>query len=117
MSIILRGGGVTLPSPDAVTASDEIIWSANTGRAASGLMLGDAVAEKRTFSIEWGVLTRTEYECVRGALQSGFHPFTIVTDGTPVTIVSYRGTLSGKVLGCFGGVTYYRDVSVTIIQQ
>ena len=117
MAIILRGNGVTLPSPVSVTASNEIIWSANTGRAASGRMLGDVVAEKQTFAIEWGVLTRAEYMLIRNSLQSGFHPFTIIEDGASATITAYRGTLSGTLLGSFGGVTYYKDVSVTVIQQ
>ncbi len=117
MAIIIRGNGVTLPSPVAVTASDEIIWSANTGRSSAGRMLGDAVAEKKTFTVEWGVLTRGEMELIRSSLRSGFHPFTIVEDGVSTTVTSYRGALTGTVLGCFGGVTYYKDVSVTVIQQ
>ena len=117
MAITIRGNGVTLPSPDAVTASDEIVWSANTGRAASGKMLGDVVADKKTFAITWGVLTRAELQIIRNALQSGFHPFVLEEDGTVTTIQAYRGTISAELLGSFGGVTYYRDVTATVIQQ
>ena len=117
MAIVIRGGGVVLPSPDSITASDEILWSSNTGRSASGKMLGDVIAEKKTFAIEWGVLTRAEYASIRQNLQSGFRPFSLEEDGVTTTITGYRGTLSGTLLGSFGGVTYYRGVTVTIIQQ
>lgn len=117
MAITIRGNGMTLPSPDSITVSDEIVWSANTGRSASGQMLGDAVADKKTFAITWGVLTRAELETVRSALQSGFHPFTMEEDGAVTTVQAYRGTVSALLLGSFGGVTYYRDVTVTVIQR
>ena len=117
MSIIIKGGSTALPSPVSIQTSDEIIWSANTGRSASGLMLGDVIAEKQTFAIEWGVLTKAEKDLIKTTLEAGFHPFSITIDGTTDTITSYRGTLVSNILGTFGGVTYYKDVSVTVIQQ
>lgn len=117
MAIEIRGNGTLLPSPDAITAADEIIWSADTGRSASGKMLGDVIAEKETFNVEWGVLTKAEYGVIRSALLSGFHPFAITIDGTTDTITSYRGTLTAPLLGTFGGVTYYKGVTVSVIQQ
>lgn len=117
MAITIRGGGAVLPSPVSVTAGHEIIWSSNTGRSASGRMIGDVIAEKQTFAITWGVLTRAELETIQAALTSGFYPFSLVEDGTVTTITAYRGTLSAALLGSFGGVTYYKDVTVSVIQQ
>ena len=117
MSISIRAGGTTLPSPTELTASQEIIWSADTGRAASGLMLGDVIAEKQTLAIRWGVLTKAELDIIRGRLVSGFYPVTLTVDSESATMTYYRGTLTYEILGTFGGVTYYRAADVTIIQQ
>ncbi len=117
MAIVIRGGGVALPSPTAITTSDEIIWSANTGRTASGLMVGDVIAEKKTFAIQWGVLTKAELDTIRSRLPSGFSTFTIVEDGEATTITAYRSTIAATLLGSFGGVTYYKDVTATVIQR
>lgn len=117
MSVVIKSGSVTLPSPDSIQTSDEIIWSANTGRSSTGKMIGDVVAEKKTFAIQWGVLTKAQRDLIRSNLQSGFHSFSIIEDGTTTTITSYRSTITFDILGTFGGVTYYNNMQVSIIQQ
>lgn len=117
MAVTITANGAALPSPVEIGTGEEIIWSANTGRSTTGLMIGDVVAEKRTFSITWGVLTAAEYEVIRANIRSGFQAFTITADGTSTTITAYRGTISGTLLGTYGGVTYYKDVTTSIIQQ
>lgn len=117
MAISIQGGGVTLPSPVSIATGHEIIWSSNTGRSASAKMIGDVIAEKQTFAITWGVLTREELESIRTALVSGFYPFSITEDRAETSITAYRGTLSATLLGSFGGVTYYREATVSVIQQ
>lgn len=117
MAATITANGVPLPSPVEIATSEEIIWSANTGRSTTGLMVGDVVAEKRTLNIRWGILTTAEYDSIRSNLRSGFHPFTITVDGSAATITAYRGAITGTMLGTYGGVTYYNDVSVSVIQQ
>ena len=117
MSATIKANGVDLPSPVEIGTSEEIIWSANTGRSTTGLMVGDVVAEKRTLNIRWGILTAAEYDSIRSNLRSGFHPFTLTVDGAAATITAYRGAIAGTMLGTYGGVTYYNDVSVSVIQQ
>lgn len=117
MAATITANGVTLPSPEEIGTSEEIIWSSNTGRSTTGLMIGDVVAEKRTLNIRWGVLTAAEYDTVRANIRSGFHPFTLTVDGVSATITSYRGAITATMLGTYGGVTYYRDAAVSVIQQ
>ena len=117
MGIIIKANGVTLPSPVEMTASNEIIWSSNTGRSPTGKMIGDVIAEKETFAITWGVLTQTEFNLIKNNLAAGFLPFTVTIDGSPTTITQYRGTLTREFLGTYGGVTYYKEAQVSIIQQ
>ena len=117
MAATISANGVLLPSPVEIGTSEEIIWSANTGRSTTGLMVGDVVAEKRTLNLRWGVLTAAEYDLIRTNLRSGFHPVILAVDGTAVTITAYRGAVTATMIGTYGGVTYYRDAAVSIIQQ
>ena len=90
---ILWSGSTVLPSPVSISVNDQIIWSANTGRSASGSMIGDVVAEKKDVAIKWGILT-------------------------DLTITTYRGNLTKEVLGYIGdGIFYYKSASVSIIQK
>lgn len=115
---MLSSGGIELPSPVALTVSDEIIWTSDTGRTLSGLMIGDVVTEKKNLSIKWGILTETEVALIKSRLIAGFFPFTFRDDGVEITIEAYRGTLSKEHMGQIGdGRYYYRSVSVDIIQR
>ncbi len=117
MAATIKANGVTLPSPTEIGTGEEIIWSANTGRSTTGLMIGDVVAEKRTFQISWGVLTAAEYESIRTNLRSGFNTFMLTADDVMVSLTAYRGTISGTMLGTRGGVTFYKDVTASVIEQ
>jgi len=115
--VTIKANNVLLPSPVDIGTSDEIIWSANTGRSSTGKMIGDVIAEKKTIEISWGVLTKDEFELLKANLKSGFYPFSITIDGEEETITSYRSAISGSLLGTYGGKTYYKSANVTIIQQ
>ena len=118
MVTFLKAGTVVLPAPVKISASDEVIWSSNTGRSTdSGKMIGDVIAEKKTIDIEWGVLTAEEMKRISDNLKSGFHPVTFYDNGEILTITSYRGTLKKEYLGFISGVHYYKNASVSIIQQ
>lgn len=115
---ILWSGNTTLPAPTEITVNDEIIWSSNTGRCASGDMIGDVVAQKKDVSIKWGVLTETELAVIKKVMIAGFFPFSFRDDGIDMTITSYRGTLSKEQIGWLGdGIFYYRSASVEVIQK
>lgn len=115
---ILRAGGIVLPSPVSLTINDELIWSEETGRTLSGLMVGEIIAEKKNISIKWGFMTEEDMLLIRRNMASNFFPFTFHDDGIDMTIESYRGTLSKEVLGSLGdGYFWYRNVSVDVIQR
>ena len=115
---VLWSGDTVLPAPTAISVNDEIIWSSNTGRTASGLMVGDVVAQKKNISIEWGVLKESELALIKRVMIAGFFPFSFRDDGIDITISSYRGTLSKKQLGWLGdGIFYYKSASVSVIQK
>ena len=115
---ILKAGEVDLPGPVELSIDDEIIWSSNTGRTADATMTGDVLAEKKTMTIKWGILTETEEVLIKINLKSGFFPITFHDDGLDITIPAYRGTLSKVHKGYLDdGIYYYQSVSVSIIEQ
>ncbi|MDY2726203.1 MAG: hypothetical protein SOV36_05235 [Anaerostipes faecalis] len=114
----LSCGGIALPEPTEMSTSDEIIWSANTERSSSGDMVGEAIAEKKTLDIKWGILTETELKKIKDNLVKGFFPITFRDEGKNHTISVYRGTLSKEHLGYIGdGIYYYKSASVQIVQK
>ena len=72
----LTCGNAALPEPVELSTSDEIIWSANTERSSSGDMIGEAIAEKKTLDIKWGVLTESDVKKIKNNLVKGFFPIT-----------------------------------------
>ena len=107
-------GGVALASPVEISINNEIIWSSSTGRSASGLMTGDVIAEKRTFSIKWGIITEAERNLIKSKLVARFCTANILGQ----SITGYRGTITETVMGRLSdGVTYYNGLSVSIIEQ
>lgn len=118
MATYLKAGNVALPAPVKISVSDEILWSSNTGRSTdSGKMIGDVIAEKKTIDIEWGILTAAEMKTISKNLKSGFYPVSFYDNGEMLSITSYRGTLKKEYLGYIGGTHYYKNASVSIIQQ
>lgn len=118
MGLTIKANNVTLPSPVEITSGNEVIWSSNTGRGSEGKMLGDVVAEKVTFSITWGILTKAQRKIIIDNLKPGFFPLEFKFDDETVSVTSYRGTITSKLLGYIGdGTCYYRSVSCDLIEQ
>ena len=119
MGLKIKVNNVTLPSPTEITTTNEIIWSSNTGRSTtSGKMLGDVIAEKQTFSIKWGILTKAEQQLIVKNMKLGFNPVSFIFDDETVTLSVYRGTISSVMLGYIGdGTFYYKSVACDIIEQ
>ena len=119
MSFTVSVNNVLLPEGVvSLKRGDELLWSDGTGRgAANGMLVGTVIAAKRTYSVEWGVLTDAEYTNLRNAIPNGFFPFVVTADGATIaSITAYRGAISGKMLSALDGV-YWKDVSVDFIER
>ena len=117
-AVTLRAGGTTLPSPTEMSIDDELIWTSDSGRDLSGLFSGDVIAQKKTVSLTWGILTQAEVVTLQTKLCPGYFPLVFTDASGEISIEGYRGTLSKQMLGYIGdGVFYYRSVSVTFVEK
>ena len=112
-----------LPSPVSVKPSHELIWSENTGRAQSGAnqakMIGDVIAEKKTYNIQWGVISAADLSTITSKLTGGFFKFgmgTSLVAAQAAAVTVYRGTISYNVIP-IGSTLYYKDCTVDLIEQ
>ena len=107
--------------PDGIVSikrGDELLWSEGTGRAAvSGLMVGSVIAQKMTFTVKWGVITQADYDAIRAAATGGFFNLRIELDGAVTTMAAYRGSITAEHLGTFGGVGYWKGVTVDFVER
>lgn len=115
--------GVAMPDPalEGVTIATEKVWSANTGRTASGKMVGSVIAKKTTIKIKWPVLTPEQVSKIEAAVSDEEHPFVPVqyTDmcGNRVTRTVYFGTPSYTVYSWANGLRLIKDTTVDGIEQ
>lgn len=112
-----------LPSPTDLQPSFEIIWDQNTGRAQSGenqaKMIGSAVAEKKTYTIKWGVITNSEMNTIKSKLTKGFFYFGVGTSLSSAKSDAskyYRSEIQGDYLP-IGNTIYWKNVQVSVIEQ
>lgn len=112
---------VTMPDPAAegVTIATEKVWSANTGRTASGRMVGSVIARKTTIKLKWPVLTRTQAAVIEQAVSTGdFVPISYLDmAGNRVTKTVYFSTPSYTLYSWANGLELVKDVSVEGIEQ
>jgi len=109
----------TPPTPRSITVKAEKIWASNTGRVASGKMVGDIVGNKITIQVEWGILTETQVASIDSRLSSAFFPVTFKNPRTNVleTRTFYAGTPTYPVYSWVQGTPDYVGVVVDLIEQ
>ena len=100
--------------------SDEPVWSANTGRSASGKMLGSLVTIKSTIKIEWAGLTPDEADTIRNVIADQSKPFHSLSltdvNGQTTTKTVYFGTPTYTIQTVTGGGRI-TGVAVNAIEQ
>lgn len=117
------GSLTLLPSPTEVKPSHEIIWSEDTGRAQAGVnrakMIGSVVDEKMSYSVQWGIISGTEFNLIKSKLAPGFFYFAVATSASSAQANAksfYRSEISYDFLQV-GSTVYYKNVAVQVIQQ
>ena len=112
-----------MPSPTKIKPSHEQIWDENTGRAQSGTnkakMIGSVVDEKMSYDIQWGILTETELNTILSRLTKGFFYFAVAStlaSAKSNAVPFYRSEIAYELLQV-GSTLYYKNASVSVIQQ
>lgn len=114
MSDFLKAGSVELPAPSVMSVNGELIWSSDTGRTLSGKMTGEVVAEKTTVNLQWYALSNADMELLEKHLKRGFFSVTVSGVGT---LTVYRGTIEKERWNRGDGKTWWRNVSVSLIER
>ena len=113
--------GVTMPDPmlDGLTVSTEKVWSADTGRTASGRMVGTVIARKTTIKIKWPPMSYAQAAAIEQAVSGGDFVPVSYTDmtGSRVTKTVYFSTPSYTLYSYASGIRWVKDVSVTGVEQ
>lgn len=109
-----------LPSPVSLKSSRELIWSQNTGRAQSGenkaMMVGDVVAQKRTYTIEWDMLYKSQLDVILDKLHENFFYFGVATSPPSSAVKYYRSEIQYDMVQVADSARY-RNVTITVIER
>lgn len=120
---ILKINGFEPPAPDegGIKIGVEKIWSDNTGRSASGLMIGDIKAIKTVLDISWHKLKDSEVLNLDEAINSVDKPFFLVEyydqKGVLQTKTFYAAPNSYTQKKYDRNGIKYADISIQLIEQ
>ena len=120
---VYNGGWVTMPSPapEGLTITDEPIWSANTGRGATGVMSGDIVAWKRTIDLSFNPLSFSQSQLIRNTIRSAgayfqvrFRDFDATSwETATVYVANLPRTIYSLAVGC----RLHTGVKIQLVEQ
>lgn len=122
----LRIDGVSMPTPakEGIIEADQLIWSSNAGRVASGKFVGDIIAEKKTLTINWNTMTYLDYKRIKEAISRVGKPFITVSYwACDSTQASERKSFRGYTEGLTGTIVTYTglgkviNVSLNFVEQ
>lgn len=94
ISDVFQLNGINMPTPDAggIAFNTTPIWAKNAKRSASGLYVGDIVADKRTVDITISNLTSSEIKLIEDQL-TAYYTLTVIDPHNPserITIECYK---------------------------
>ena len=118
--IKINGSSISVPDENGFKRTKNKIWSSNTGRSASGKMLGDIVAVKYTLDFAWSKLTAQEVKNLETAVgTAAFFPVVFPEEGTGKTLTKnfYAADMTYGTKKYENGTEIYSDVSLQIIEQ
>lgn len=117
----INGTKVKAPKIGGISRKTEKVWSANTGRTATGTMVGTILTIKKTLSISWPPLTQEEQELIESLVSNVEMPFTTLEitrpDGTEERIECYFGTPSFEEWDLIGGQWRCENGKVDAIER
>ncbi len=107
------------PDKDGFSVTENKIWSKNTGRTASGLMVGDIVTRKYSLAIKWTDIREYDVAGIDRAINpKAFFPVTFINQrGETLTRTFYSDDpVYGKKV-CKNGIMKYSSVNLTLTEK
>lgn len=103
---------------NGLTITREKVWSKNTGRGSSGLLIGDIVTIKYKLVCEWPALTKEEVAVIDNAVEPKFVQVRFYDPKTAsfITRQMYAGTPSYSVYQ-YANAKIYSSVKVDLIER
>lgn len=88
-------------------------------RTASGKMVLEVIATKRRLDVVWDKLADPDYKALLNVLAANKPFFTVQYEdaGGMASMTAYAGDISAAAWHRVGGVRYWSDVSVALIEQ
>ena len=110
------------PSFNAISCSDEKVWSSNTGRSKSAYMNGSIVQVKKTRQLSFPPLTRAELDKLNGVINNASKPWHSIkledTSGNTVfSFNCYFGTPSWTAYSGARNCRYFINYTVDAIER
>lgn len=113
--------GYTPPPCDkeGYTVTENKIWSKNTGRTASGLMVGDIIAKKYSVSVTWSNLDEETAGKIHSAIsEKAFFDVTFLNQkGERLTKTFYSDDPVYTKKLYIGGKVYYASFTVILTEK
>ena len=115
----LKIGGVEMPPVQKLTITREPIWSKNTGRSASGTMVGDVVAVKYKLQVTFVPLSDAQAAVLAAATSPAFFNVTFhdPEDNKDKTVKMYAGSLPFDVYSYVDFLPRYVGTSISLIEK
>jgi hypothetical protein len=109
-----------MPTPDG-NATVEItpIWSENAGRSASGLYIGDIVAEKRKAVFTFTGLTDEHIRLIKSQIKK-YYTADFVNPDNPterITMECYKPPMTVTLKQISGGVSHFDKFVLSLIER
>lgn len=119
---MLKLNNIEMPSPksEGVVITDEKVWSQNTKRTTSTIMVGDIKGIKKAIRIEFPPLSPAEEEIITSVVSNKNLPFFDFEffDGVKTHKYEvYAGSPSRKLYSIVEGINYYTGYAVELVER
>ena len=108
------------PDKDGISVTYEPLWSSNSGRTASGLFVGDIIAEKITIDITLTNLSDSEVGMLEEQLKNAFLTVSVIDPKDPakrITIESYKTSRTYQLSCVKQGRARLNTVTLNFVQR
>ncbi|MBY6278229.1 DUF6711 family protein [Symbiobacterium thermophilum] len=119
MALVTINGQAVTPNPSDCKVGH--FWLTKAGRAASGLMLMERIAKKRTVTLSWDAIREDRLRAILDLLDSRtFHTVTYPDpqgDNGQATITAYVGDIQMDRYHTRNGYRWWIDVEIPLIER